>query len=49
MRSRAVVGLVLGCVFVVGGEVVMAIWALAGWGGNLGKASIAIGQEASPA
>ena len=27
----------------------MAIWALAGWGGDLDKAPIAIGRETSPA
>jgi len=38
-------GLVLGYVFIARGEVAVAIWALAGWGGELGKASIATGQE----
>ncbi len=31
MSVRVVVGLVLECVFIVGGEVAVAIWALAGW------------------
>ena len=49
MSVRVVVGLILGCVFVVGGEVAVIIWAFAGWGGDLSKAPIAIGQETSPA
>jgi hypothetical protein len=42
---------ILECGFVVGGEVAVAIGALAGCGAGiaLGKAPIAIGQEASPA
>ena len=49
MSVRVVVGLILECAFIVGGEVAVAIWALAGWGGDLGKVSKAIGQETSPA
>ena len=49
MSIRVVVGLVLECVFIVGGEVAVAIWALAGWGGDLDKVPKAIGQETSPA
>ena len=53
MTVRVVEGLILGCVFIVGGEVAVAIWALAGWGGDLDKAPIAIShvisQETSPA
>ena len=32
MAVRVVVGLILKCVFIVGGEVAVAIWALAGSG-----------------
>ena len=49
MSVRVMVGLIFGCVFIVGGEVAVAIWALAGWGGDLGKVPKAIGQETSPA
>jgi len=49
MSIRVVVGLILGSAFIVGGEVAVAIWALAGWGGDLGKVLIAIGQETNPA
>ena len=35
MTVRVVVGLIIKCVFIVGGEVAVAIWALAGWGGDL--------------
>ena len=49
MSVRGVVALILGCVFIVGGEVAVAIWALAGWGGGLDKVSKAIGQETSSA
>jgi len=49
MTVRVVVGLILKCVFIVGGEVAVAIWALAGWGGDLDKVPKAIGQETSPA
>ena len=31
MTVRVVVGLILKCVFIVGGEVAVAIWALAGF------------------
>jgi len=48
MSVRVVVGLILECAFIAGGEVAVAIWALAGWDGDLDKASIAIGQETSP-
>ena len=47
MSIRFVVGLILECAFVFGGEIAVAIWALPGWGGELGKAPIAIGQETS--
>ena len=49
MTVRVVVGLIIKCVFIVGGEVAVAIWALAGWGGDLDKVPKAIGQETSPA
>ena len=49
MGVTAVVGLIPECAFIVGGAVAVAIWALAGWGGDLDKAPIAIGQETSPA
>ena len=49
MSVRIVVGLILGCCFIVGGEVAVAIWALAAWGGDLGMVPKAIGQETSPA
>ena len=49
MGARVVVGLILGCAFIFGGEVAVAIWALVGWGGDLAKAPKAIGQETSPA
>ena len=32
MSVRVVVGLILKCAFIAGGEVAVAIWALAGWG-----------------
>ena len=48
MSIRVVVGLILRCVFIVGGKVAVATWAPAGWGGDLDKASIRIGQETSP-
>jgi hypothetical protein len=35
-----VVGLIFGCAFIVGGEVAVAIWALASWGGDLDKAPV---------
>ena len=49
MSIRAVACLILECVSTVGGEVAVAIWALAGWGGDLDKAPKAIGQETNPA
>ena len=49
MGVRVVVGPILECVCIVGGEVAVAIWALADWSGDLDKAPIAIGQETSPA
>jgi len=47
MSTRAVVGPVPKCAFVVRSEIAMAIWALACWGEDLDKAPIAIGQETS--
>ena len=49
LSARAVVGLIFKCAFIAGGEVAVAIWALAGRGGDLDKAPKAIGQETSPA
>ena len=49
MSVRVMVGLILECAFIVGGEVAVVIWALAGWGGDFDKAPKAIGQETSPA
>ena len=49
MSIRVVIGLILGCIFIVAGEVVVAIWALAGWGGDFGKVPISINQETSRA
>jgi len=37
MGVRVVIGPILGCVFIFGGEVALAIWALKGCGGDLDK------------
>jgi len=46
MSLRVVIGLVLECALIAGGVVVVAIWALAGWSGDLDKAPTSIGQGA---
>ena len=49
MSARVVKGPIPGCAFTARGEVAVAIWALASWGGDLDKAPKAICQETSPA
>ena len=49
MSTRDVAGPILECVFIAGGKVAVAIWALAGWGEDLDKAPKAIGHKTSPA
>jgi len=49
LSDKVVIVLIPECAFVVGGKVVVAIWALAGGGGDLDEVSIAIDLEVGSA